>query len=143
MAEHPHRYSTTSAYSPTSPPAEPSCSSSSHPTISLENRGKVYLEPSSIIIVCCKGQNATGPIFNGCLARDVLVVKSAVAKSNFTAVTREQEQPTPRPGRGNLWRNSPESTAFLGVCIYWLDFARPPIHIPGSAIKLWPGWTGP
>ena len=52
------RYSTTSAYSSTNPPARPGCPLSSHPTISLENRGQV--RRGSFIIVRRQGAKAIG-----------------------------------------------------------------------------------
>ena len=45
------RYSTTSAYSSTSPPARPGCSLSSHPTIALEGGGQLRRTPSTVGIV--------------------------------------------------------------------------------------------
>ena len=43
------RYSTTSAYSTTSPPARPGCSPSSHPTTSLESREQVRCDPPNAL----------------------------------------------------------------------------------------------
>jgi hypothetical protein len=45
------RYSATSAYSLTSPPARPGCSLSSHPTISLDSRDQVRRDSSTSIIL--------------------------------------------------------------------------------------------
>ncbi len=50
-----HRYSTTSAYSLTSPSAPPRCPLSSHPTISRESRDQVFRDSSSTDILRCQG----------------------------------------------------------------------------------------
>ncbi len=86
-------YSTTSAYSSTSLPAQPGCSLSSHPTTSLESREQVYRHSPSTIIVCRLGAKAIGqlPFFH--IRPPIVVGPQASKQSPVRHLVRPYREP--------------------------------------------------
>ena len=95
------RYSATSAYSSTSPPAQPGCSPYSHPTTSLASCDQVHRNSSSTFIVRRYGAKAIGLFLDAVTSKNTSLSSRERKVSPLALENGPNETPPAKSPNGN------------------------------------------